>query len=85
MARLGGPIVLIVLGLIAALAVQDRISGVDLGLIGWIVAGAGLLWLLLEMLLHRPRAQVTHETTSVQGSAPGTDRVVDREVRHDRA
>lgn len=81
-ARFGGPIALVVLGLILALAVQDRLSGIDLGMIGWIVAGAGVVWLLLEMLMHRPRTAVTRESTSVQGTGDG--RVVEREVAQDR-
>ena len=77
-ARLGGPIALIVLGLALALAVADRLQGVDLGMIGWILTGAGVLWLLLELVVRRPRAQVTHESTNV---APGH---TEREVRRDQ-
>jgi heme A synthase len=67
--NLGGPIALIVLGLILALAVSDRISGVDLGLIGWILAAAGAIWLVLSLVLARPRTSVTEvrETRGDQG------------------
>ncbi|OYN94017.1 DUF6458 family protein [Enemella evansiae] len=60
-ARLGGPIALIVIGLVLALAIRDSISGVDLVMIGWIAAGAGALWLLLELVMNRPRSRRTRE------------------------
>lgn len=82
MARLGGPIACIIAGLVLALAVTDRLSGVDLTMVGWILTGAGALWLVLSLLTARPGGTVTRETTNVAGPA-GTDRLVDREVRHD--
>lgn len=82
-ARLGGPIALIVLGLILALAIADRISGVNLSLIGWILAGAGAAWLVLELITNGRRSTVTRETTNVQSADPSQNSVVDREVRHD--
>ncbi|OYO09354.1 DUF6458 family protein [Enemella evansiae] len=60
-ARLGGPIALIVIGLVLALAIRDSISGVDLVMIGWIAAGAGAVWLLLELVMNRPRSTRTRE------------------------
>lgn len=38
--------VLIAVGLIMALAVQDSVSGVDLTMVGWILAGVGVVLLI---------------------------------------
>ena len=81
--RVGGPIVLIVLGLILALAVADRISGVDLSLIGWILAAGGVGWPLIELIANRPRTAVTQQTTDVRVGDPAHDARVEREVRRD--
>lgn len=51
--QLGGPIALVVIGLILALAVANRIPGVDLVMIGYILAGAGAVWLVLALVLQR--------------------------------
>lgn len=67
--RVGGPIVLIVIGLILALAVTDVLSGVDLTMVGWILAGAGAVWLVLELVLNRPRSRVTEVRESPGGVA----------------
>ena len=82
-ARIGGPIALIVIGLIIRYAVADRVSGVNLPMIGLIVAAAGALWLILELLINRPRSQVTRETTNVRGATPAEDERVEREIRRD--
>ena len=62
--RVGGPIVLAVIGLILALAVRGSIPGVDLTMVGWILFAAGLVWLVIEVLVNRPRSRVTevHES-----------------------
>lgn len=54
---------MIALGGILAFAVSDRISGVDLTMVGYILMGAGALGLVLVMFLHsqRPRTQTTVE------------------------
>ena len=56
---------LLALGLILALAVQDVIEGVDLTLVGWILAGAGLLCLILT-------AASTMRSRSTRTYADGT-------------
>ncbi|NNG21326.1 hypothetical protein HJ590_17545 [Naumannella sp. ID2617S] len=78
-ARIGGPIALIVIGLVLALAVRDAISGIDLAMIGWIAAGAGAIWLILEIVLNRPRSR-TREVHDVRGSGGVGER---REVYRD--
>ena len=45
----GVGIFLLAIGLILALAVQDQIEGVDLTLVGWILAGVGVLGILLTL------------------------------------
>ncbi|MDF9715407.1 hypothetical protein INN71_04105 [Nocardioides sp. ChNu-153] len=67
---------LLVVGLVLALAVQDRVEAVDLTMVGWIMAGVGLLVILLTALTlnrgggARSRTTVTHAdgTQSVRDS-----------------
>ncbi|TAK70749.1 MAG: hypothetical protein EPO13_02495 [Actinomycetota bacterium] len=47
----GVGVFLLAVGLILALAVQDRINGVDLVLVGWIVAGAGVVAIILSLVM----------------------------------
>ena len=56
---------LLVVGLVLALAVNDQISNVDLTMVGWIMAGVGVLVIALTALTwgprrHRSVATVTH-------------------------
>lgn len=51
--RLGGPLTLVVIGLILALAITSNIQGINLNVIGWIVAGAGVVWFVLDYTLNR--------------------------------
>jgi Domain of unknown function (DUF6458) len=62
---LGGAIALIVIGLILAFAVNLTVAGVDVHLIGLILAGAGVLWLLLFFLVLAPRRRAV-ESRSVR-------------------
>lgn len=78
-ARLGGPIALIIIGLVLALAIRDSFNGVDLVMIGWIAAGAGAVWLLLEIVMNRPRTR-TREVHDVRGQGGVGER---REVYRD--
>jgi Na+/proline symporter len=56
----GGSIFLIAVGLVLALAVNISVSGVDLQLVGWILAAVGALGLLVSLALYwRRRAVVT--------------------------
>jgi hypothetical protein len=48
---IGAGIFLIAIGGILAFAVSDRISGVDLTMVGYILMGAGALGLVLVMML----------------------------------
>ncbi len=42
--------VLLAVGLILALAVRDRLTDVDLSMVGWIVAGVGVLLIILGLV-----------------------------------
>jgi Na+/proline symporter len=54
----GGSIVLIAVGLILALAVNISVSGIDLQLVGWILAAVGALGLLVSVGLYWRRRTV---------------------------
>lgn len=66
----GVGVFLLAVGLILALAVQDAISGVDLTMVGWILAAVGVLALVLTAVTlnsrRGSRAQAT--TTHPDGS-----------------
>jgi hypothetical protein len=51
----GGSIFLLAAGLILALAVNVSVSGVDLQLVGWILAAVGALGLLLSLVFYSRR------------------------------
>jgi len=59
----GSGIALIVIGAILAFAVRDSISGVNLGLIGYICMGAGVLAVILGLVTN---AQATKRTNIVE-------------------
>ncbi|RJK96839.1 DUF6458 family protein [Vallicoccus soli] len=48
--RIGSSVLLLAVGAVLAFAVADRVDGVDLQAVGWIVMGAGALGLLLTLL-----------------------------------
>jgi hypothetical protein len=62
---IGAGIFLIAIGGILAFAVQDRISGVDLTMVGYILMGAGALGLVLVMVL-AGRSRGTTTATTVE-------------------
>ena len=65
---------LLALGLILALAVTDAISGVDLTMIGWILALAGVLVIVLTAV----QANRARRSTAVTRHADGTETVSER-------
>ena len=71
---LGASIFLLVVGLILAFAVDVSLSGVSIQLIGLILAGAGLLGLVLHFTLWAPRRRAVTTTRTV--SDPSARRVV---------
>jgi hypothetical protein len=69
--RFGGSIFLIAVGLILALAVDVSISGVDLQLVGWILAGVGALGLLLSLAFYwRGRSVVVERAPMASDEYP---------------
>ena len=61
----GGSILLIAVGLVLALAVNISVSGVDLQLVGWILAAVGALGLLVSLALYWRRRAVVIEPPPV--------------------
>ena len=68
-------IFLLALGLILALAVQDTISNVDLTLVGWIIALAGVLVIVLTAAQTNRgrRSRTVATTTHPDGSRTTTE------------
>jgi hypothetical protein len=54
----GGSIALIAIGAILSFAVQDRISGVDLVVVGYICMAAGVLGIVLSLVANGRRDRV---------------------------
>lgn len=70
---------LLALGLILALAVQDAIDAIDLTMVGWILAAAGLLVIALTafQLNARRRSTSVATTTDSAGRQATTERRTD--------
>ena len=64
---LGGSIALIAIGLILAFAVNFHIAGLDVHLIGYILAGVGILGLVLWFLVWAPRRRAVSTTVRRDG------------------
>jgi len=63
---LGGSIALIVIGLILAFAVDFNVAGLDERLIGLILAGAGILGLVLYLVVWAPRRRSAMSSRTVR-------------------
>ena len=73
---------LLAIGLIFALAVQDSIDAIDLTMIGWILAIAGLLVIVLTAVQLNSRRKATTAVTTTH--ADGTQSTEQRTTeRHD--
>jgi hypothetical protein len=59
---IGAGIFLLALGGVLAFAVSDRISGVDLTMVGYILMGAGALGIALVLLLNGQRTRASQTT-----------------------
>lgn len=57
---IGLGIFLLVVGAILSFGVSDAVEGVDLGVIGWILMGAGVLTIVLGLAVNRQRTNTTH-------------------------
>lgn len=79
---IGIGIVLIVIGAILKFAVSDNVQGVDLGMIGWILMGAGLVALLIGLVMTMPRSRRAR-STAVTTDQAGNHYVTERDDRID--
>ncbi|MEV6415429.1 MULTISPECIES: DUF6458 family protein [unclassified Kribbella] len=59
---IGAGIFLLAVGGVLAFAVSDRISGVDLTMVGYILMGAGALGIALVLLLNGQRTRASQTT-----------------------
>jgi hypothetical protein len=57
---IGAGIVLIAIGAILAFAVDYRVSGVDIAIVGYILIGAGALGLILGLVSNAQRRDTRH-------------------------
>ncbi len=84
---IGASIFLLALGAILAFAVDAKVAGVDIHVIGWILMAAGLIGLVMTLLVFAPRRRRVVESTGVPytavGGEPGvgTPNVVTTETR----
>lgn len=74
----GFGIFLIAAGLILALAISDRIEGIDLGLIGWILAGAGALVVVITAIQANARRSATTTATTATTTHPDGSQVTEQ-------
>jgi hypothetical protein len=88
--NIGGAIAVIVFGAILAVAVENRLPGIDIVAIGIIIMVGGAIWLVLSLVFRAGRDQTevltTTETTETTTTDDGRDIVVrriDREVFND--
>jgi hypothetical protein len=57
---IGGGIFLLVVGGILAFGVRDHVDALNLGVVGWIFMGGGLLAILLSLILNQQRSNTSH-------------------------
>ena len=77
---IGAGIFLLAAGAILAFAVSDRISGVDLTMVGYILMGVGALGLILVVALSQSRGRTTR---IVEERRPRETRVVEERRRYE--
>ena len=73
MADVGPPIALIAVGAILWLAITATVAGISIQTIGLILFVIGVVWLVIELAINRPRRTVATR-----------ERVVDRPVTRER-
>ena len=69
--RIGTSIGLLALGLILALAVRVDLGGIDLELVGWILAVVGVIGLVASLLLARQTRPVVRREASTRRGTTG--------------
>lgn len=75
---IGAGIFLLVVGAILKFAVADKVSGVDLGLIGLICMGGGVLAILLSLVQGAGRKPGGYSATRTEHVDPNTGSRVER-------
>ncbi|WP_227589980.1 DUF6458 family protein [Demequina pelophila] len=63
---IGSGIFLIVIGAIASFAINDSIEAFDLGLIGFICMGAGVLAIIVSLIANAQRSNTSHRVINEQ-------------------
>lgn len=54
---IGGSIFLLALGAILTFAVQDRLEGVELTTVGWILMAAGAIGIIVSLIINGQRSE----------------------------
>jgi hypothetical protein len=58
---IGGSLVLLAVGAILAFAVEDRVSGIDLVMVGYILMAVGILGMVVSLIVSgQHRNQIDH-------------------------
>jgi hypothetical protein len=57
---IGVSVFLLAVGGVLAFAVSDRVSGVDLTAVGWVLMGAGAIGLAVALIFAHQRSRTTH-------------------------
>lgn len=73
----GGPVGLIIVGLILALAIsEEQVGPLNVGTMGWILVLAGVVWLVLTVAQQSTRRKATTvaTTTDAEGRQATTER-----------
>ena len=76
--RIGASLSLLAIGAILAFAITDKISGVDLSVVGWILMAVGVLGLLLTLMFWGGASGRRRERIVEQDVTP--QRTIDRDV-----
>ncbi len=56
----GISIFLLAVGAIFTFALKTDVSGIDLGIVGWILMGVGLIGILISLVLMNQRSNTSH-------------------------
>jgi len=59
---IGVSVFLLAVGGVLAFGVSDRLSGVDLTAVGWVLMGAGTIGIVVALLFASQRNRTTHTT-----------------------
>ena len=73
---IGVSVFLLAVGAILAFAVNATVSGLDIAVVGWILMGAGLLGLVLELAIWAPRRRTVAPVATYTERAVVRDRDV---------